>query len=748
MVVFTLFFTVFIVASCFWGRMILRAVGIKDESDYGNPNVLVAFLAILVLISRYTVLFSNRLDILFYIVFFGAIVGFIIETVLFIRNNKRSLEIKAIIQCHKVLFVGIFICLIMSLCFSFISFSGKLDPWLSRNMDYYLWILMSDYWIGAFDPANYAIVDFNESIRDLDAFGSDVLFAYFATITFKTSFMASTGYLIVLFSSIGTVIYLLVSKVFKFKFLVSFLISLFFVFSNFIIYLGFSGYFPHLIGLFSYLVCIFVVLTDQSDDAKQYFFKLLFPILLLYISYQAAFLIFIFISLCFIVVNCFIKNWIFQNGIKTIFTWLKKVIIPFLIAILVSIIIVPQMFLTLITRSIESVNQEAGYGLMLLKPLLFSGIPFIDNSLRLRYSDASIITYFVWILVLVFLFVFNMRFLKGNNDTRQQKDQIKTLFYMYLFSVAGYLLCFSILSDIYQVWKLAAYIILPLSFLPISLLFFSLQNISKPVNHLFRILVTFIAIVIIVPVVVVNVLYNQQRKVQPFFFVSPLPLYSKILELDKLDSRIDKIVFDLYSPIQNQIAAIASESWNRKIYFRKAFYILPSSYDFFPSLDINTIFVSNLKYEGIYGGNFVFDPQYTEIDTYSYDDVVKKGMLISTTIDDYTGFVPFENITLDFLVPEHLYNSDIVLKIDFNKKGLIHPSCNKAIAFINNNQEAQPWQLDLESFEFPIKVESRTHNMVKVVINFPEFGKRIDETSSNNQNLCFYQIEKVDLISQ
>ncbi|MDR2459560.1 MAG: hypothetical protein LBE38_02070 [Deltaproteobacteria bacterium] len=752
-ITFTLFFALFLLSSCFWGRLINKVVGLSKDCSYGDPLVFVAFLALLTVITRYVAIFTLNLKVFFLCVFFGGILGFIVELARRLKNNRKLILQKDIqLFSHKILLVPICLCFVLTLIFSFHGLSSGLEPYLSKNMDYYIWILAADYWKGQIDPIRYSLDNLDNFLLYIDAFGSDIFLGYFTASGFKTTFMGSLGFLVAVYTTLGSLIFLLVSRIFKLHYVLSFLISLLFVFSNFIIYLGFMGFFPHLIGLICYLSFVYILLVIKESDPKKYWMQLLFPICLMYTSYQAAFLLFILIMFCSICLDYYVNNGKAAINVQDIKSLLvKKELLPFFGAIIIPIILLPPMLVTFIKRTLYSLTQVEGYGLNLIDPILFLGIPVDNISLEVADSDTSILSYVFLVLVLVGIFYVYNRYLSTKEKTEAQTIQqksIKTLFILYLLSIVVYLLFFLLSGNVYKVWKFAAYTLVPLGFFPIALFFTTMQNVFGLKQRLFLLIAIFLAILIVTPKVLAEIRMYHYAKSQFIYLRSPLPLYDKIASYKFLNDTKTKIVFDFNYFIANHLAAIAAEDWTSKIYFIKYSYFLPSNFDFSSFMDEDTVFITNLKYDGLYSGRIYNDKYLSDIFIYDYNYIVENGIIVYYNVNYYTGYIMNKDVRLRVLVPKKFENSDFLLKVTVEEKGLKLPDCSEVFAYIHPEGTEEPpiYSMDLHNFIFPVSAQDVHDNMLNINIHFPLFIPAPRELMHSDPNLCYFRFETVELL--
>jgi hypothetical protein len=673
------------------------------------------------------------------------------------KNELRKKSYKFISNAfhrQKILLVPLLSGIIFSFWFCLKGITGDMEPWISSNIDYYYWTFMADYWLGnAYPMVNWLNI-WPAMLQDFDAFGSDIVYAFFACASGKSPLMASPWYFISLYSILSTMIYLLVRASFKLNCVLSFTISILLIWSNFFIYLGIYGFLPQLLALLCYLNLFYIVIAAINDNRSNYFFKLLFPLLLLYTSYQAAYLIFVFMIFISITINMLVKyrEIIFKKSKKLIIL-LKKTFIPFFIAILMSFVLVPEMLKSFITRSLFSVNQTDGYSLTLLDPELFYGLPILNDSLDLRQSDASFFSYGLFIAVILLLFIFYKLTLKniktaGKNSKissisyQEQLQNLKVFLILFFLSIAIYLSAFFLKGDIYQVWKLGSYTILPLAFLPLTLFILVIGNICRA-RSIFIFLVFGLIILLIPKLLSSYSAYMAEKKLPPELR-SIYPIIYRIDTSVKNFLLKNKIIFDFNFRNGNMLAALISGHLKGKVYITKPILLMTHNNDYLSYFDKDSVLLTNMQYDGLYGGSFIGAAFPFQVFSYDYATISEMGAVSYMNVDTYTGTVISKDVAMKFLVPNKLLGKDIKVKVLINTNTASDAGCLNTLAYLDNEENFQLTELRADNFEYFIPSASIKDGQAVLVISFPKYGEISPEPGKVTRQ-CSYQIQKVEL---
>ncbi|MDR2340454.1 MAG: hypothetical protein LBF40_10055, partial [Deltaproteobacteria bacterium] len=291
------FFLLFTVSLGFWGRLLLRALGIKEENGYGSPLPLVATIATLALVLRYVFYLTHNFDLLFSLIFILGLLGFVVELLLYLlKGLKPDIEkhslVSSFTEKHSLILTGLAVCVVCSAYMCLIWPSRTMEPWLSNHMDFYYWIFSSDYWRGLADATIGSKYGYQN--WPFDSFGAFILFSFFASAKGGQTFMAAPYFLVTLLSWIGICAYSIIRSVFRLPRIVALLLALGLVGGNFFNYIILKGYFGHIVGLVGFLTCLTVVFSATSTKGiKESAFVLFFPILYLFVCYQAVFVVFV-----------------------------------------------------------------------------------------------------------------------------------------------------------------------------------------------------------------------------------------------------------------------------------------------------------------------------------------------------------------------------------------------------------------------------------------------------------------------
>jgi hypothetical protein len=337
---FTAFFLVYTVSACFWGRLVLKACGVRSGLPYGSPLPLCAFLGVLALVLRHVSLFAWGFETIYTAVFLLGAFGALAEGTLYVlkRRRERSLALKAGAgetaartgdgagetaawtgdgggekSAERVPTVGAetaeddaipdlldgpwplasaLLCAFgFGLYFCLISPTGRPDPWLSNAIDYYSWIFAADYWRGAVDPARYSIAD--PGAWFIDAFGQNVHMGLFSTALGGFSMASGPLYSATLMAWTTSALSIVVRGAFGLPRPLCILAGAGVCGGPLYNYLVINGAFGHMFAIFLTAAGLCAVLfpgRDRKPLAR--FARVLFPVMSLFMGYQAGFPVF------------------------------------------------------------------------------------------------------------------------------------------------------------------------------------------------------------------------------------------------------------------------------------------------------------------------------------------------------------------------------------------------------------------------------------------------------------------------
>ncbi|MDR2406331.1 MAG: hypothetical protein LBE27_08190, partial [Deltaproteobacteria bacterium] len=661
------FFLLVTLSLCFWGRLILKLFGVKNNIGYGDPLPLVASVASMCVIFRYLYYLTVKFDLFYSCIFILGIMGFLAEMILFIMRTVKSKREKTdiihyLLERHISIMIGAITCLSFSAYLALIWPSRAMEPWLSVNIDYYFWIGLADFWRGSFDSNSTAGT--NIFYWALDSYGTSIFFGFFSSAKGTLTYMAIPYFLVSLLSWIGICVYKIIRSAFSLPLVMAILLTLGLVCGNFFNLLTLYGFVGHLVGLLGFLTCLTVVFSiDSNATVKDYFVNIFFPVLYLFVCYQAVFIVFtsmVFFTMILVTLLNNIDNYknivrYFSNAIKVSFI---KIILP----VVAACVILPQTAAFIFLRTISASRQQEGFPLELIDPTFFSGIPLFNNDLALMQTNSSFISYAFYFLAIILLALYvtskNNSLLSAIN-----KKKIIALTILLITCCIVYILYFFIKGQMYLVWKYAAYSILPLSFVASALLFSTLYRFVRGNQCLFAIISSIVVgIMIFFPILAIKSPFYGKIGINTHL-KSLTPLIIMLSEINKLNQDKSTIIIDYVTGPKTMAAAIITFPTNKKIYLPHGMYFFKRNNDYFKVFDENTVLYSDKEYVGIYNSYYTLVKD-EKMFTYDLDELNKIGAVAYVGVKEYSSYAWKNQIKVKVLVPLHMRGKNIKLKID------------------------------------------------------------------------------------
>jgi hypothetical protein len=735
---FTVFVSAFALSAGFWGRLLLKALKIPGGAGYGEPLTMVAFASALAVVARYLFLITRAFEMFFLIVFVLGFLGFVLEFVLkLLKSFKEGKKIPElwglILERHGFFLVFLTTAFILSLAFCLSSPYRMLDPWVGGSMDYYSWVFVADVFRGDFDLGLYR---FNNLIYFLrDCFGSNVLFSYFSAAKGETALMASLGFVVMLFSWIGTGVYSLIRDATLLPRPMAFLLSLSFVSCDYLVYLAENGNFSYLTAFVAFPPLIEALYSSHSGETL--FLKvrrLFFPVLFLFLTYNGG-----FVPLLGMAYLCSLAAHILSAGeekrlVSSLWKIFKDATLPLALAVLASLLIVPQAAYFMGSRVIDVIRQQAGYSQGFLDPRIFLGTPLIDESLRARASDASLGSWVVflaslWVLLLLYLRAEKGNAEKGNAEKGNREERLKNslrktkvLFILFFLSLLAYLFAYLILGDTYKVWKLASYTALPFSFIPLSLLFLCLGAVFKGKRLFYG------ASVIVVAALIFSQglrVFGPYLPIKVFGGHKPLfPLMVLLSDAHALDKDKKRIIYDLNHPNSNFGAAVVSEREKSRKVIVHGGYFLQKDDDFIKFLDPETILYSDREHPHLVDGRMELSPFIGKIHRYDYKAIREKGAVVYDGFATHLSEPERETVGIKVMAPESLMGKDLTLTVNLFAENQ-SPGCRRVFIHIEGEPGDAYRETDISDIRVPIQKELIKDGVFKcwlLLPGFPEDG--------------------------
>jgi hypothetical protein len=184
----------------------------------------------------------------------------------------------------------------------------------------------------------------------------------------------------------------------------------------------------------------------------------LFPLVGILLVYQSGFFVFTAFSILFCLIHLFFNN-THGSGFTPILSRAQVLLLPFLSGIFFSLILLPELALHTAQRTIDVKSALNGWPLPLIAPEHILSIP---SSKEFPLSFGNPVSYIITFGLVIFTFLFSYTLSKKKDTELASRLLIFVTFFC--SSIAAYILAYLIKGEIYQVWKFAAFVVLPMSF--------------------------------------------------------------------------------------------------------------------------------------------------------------------------------------------------------------------------------------------------------------------------------------------
>jgi hypothetical protein len=301
----TVFFLAYTLSVGFWGRLILKACSVRCNLAYGSPLPLVASLGTLALALRHLSLFCRDFEAIYAAFFLAGACGSLAEglfRVLGRRGRRGGPESRRdltgaeggsehygdgpwALASSLALFFG------FALYFRLSGPSGMPGPWLSTGMDHYAWVMQADWWRGMVDPARFLIAD--PEAWFLDSFGQGVHLGLFSAARGGYTLEAAPLYIALLAAWTGAALAALMRGLTRLPRPLCLLAAAGVVAGVFYRFHYMMGGFAHLNALFGAAAGLCALLSPgRESKARARLAAVFFPVLFLFLGYQAGFPVF------------------------------------------------------------------------------------------------------------------------------------------------------------------------------------------------------------------------------------------------------------------------------------------------------------------------------------------------------------------------------------------------------------------------------------------------------------------------
>jgi hypothetical protein len=770
----TVFLFLLVISSSFWGKVILKVLKLNDKYKNGELLPLISGFALMMALGQYIYEYVDNylifLNIFYYIGLGGcAIYNFNIFSK-YIKNYKyNKINIYLIILKYDNLIILILSYVIIAFIYSKAMPTGKLSPWINLGADFYSWIFISEYYLGFINTINLELLPNFYKIAQYNL-GVYLLIDLISIISGYTPMNAAPIIVTILLALISASIYTLVKLIFKFNQIISFIISLGVTISPFMNYIAINGLFGQLIGVLGFLVGIeqIIKIAPKIDNNIKVIKILFYPLLLIFLAYESSFILYFGLILILFGLILIFNNRDSKQFIVRINIAIKTCSVVFIVISFFFIILMPGVAYHLIMRSLEVINQKEGWPLPFLQPWLFLGLPIYIWNRQFHHEylpSAAELTYIGYLFLIILIIFLNIIYIKNlNNKCSNYKNSelntvknnlsmpincIGPISLLYLFSLVLYLVAYSINGNIYQIWKYASYSILPLSFVPISLItIIVIQLMPRRIKYLAY---SFIIILLVyVLVKIFNFRFMNDLMVN-YYITVPATSYITHLNQIKKDLPAKSIILiDTDSYAKKLIATIMLNN-NYTLRYTKGLYYLYGHSFYFDILNKNSYILSDTLYENLISG---FDERISigsqKLYLYNYNTIkeygyvaIKAGMFI---FDWKLNKYP---IYTRLLVPNQMIGRNIKFLIDIDKL-VEDDDCNILEIGVKDKNNTYQWiKQPYNEANIFINSDLTETGVLEIITKIDTSNNFIDNKEQINKNsddfICKFEIKSFKL---
>lgn len=371
---------------------------------------------------------------------------------------------------------------VVTLCcliFTYItSFSPHSVVTILKNVDLFNWSLVADYIKTAKGSASVipnGMFFTEQNIKE--GFGTFYLLAFLSKFL-NCSTLEATTYILILITVINIfLVKEILEKFFDLDKYISFGISIISIINPFYVYLLFNHFFGYLFALI--ILYSFILNMNKFNekfffvDALYYMFFPIMAILLFYLAvvpFEILFLEITFIyNLYDLKKNAFI-SWTLKNALRCCFR--------ISVCIFVSLLVLPKISQSLFDMLLIIGSIQAGWPLprfdlaQLIIPSLYKLTQLSNELPKLSafFTKVMLETFCIIVLGLVIFF---------KVIDKKLRIIFSKFFLILILNIVAYYVFFYFKGTSYQVWKLISYIILPFSFVYLTLLYFGFKSLLE-----------------------------------------------------------------------------------------------------------------------------------------------------------------------------------------------------------------------------------------------------------------------------
>jgi hypothetical protein len=622
--------------------------------------------------------------------------------------------------------------------------SGVMEGLTNNGFDFHSWIFMAEDKLGLIDATNPSMAQRFNSDR-LDALGTHVLLAFISIGRAQIPLIAAPAIVVTFVVWFGTALYELVRQAFKFNFLQSLFVSIALCLGNLFSYISLMGMFGHLIFLILFIFSLSQLIKYNKiiSNFKQYIKRQFVPFFTLFLAYQSGYILFssFIILFTFILIFASYKIKLSSRIYKSLYFSLGT----FLIISCLSFLLMPGLTYHLFIRSNEVANQTEGWPLTFFNPLLFSGLPFYlsTDQFRTLTPDFPIRIYHYFPLIAVSLLLTILIHVRYNiNDKKLSSNEninyIFSLVSIFIIAIVFYLYIYNLYYNIYKIWKFAAFIILPLSFIPLCLVIYLLNNYFKSKFKLLSNLIIIITM-IISSYLLLNSKFLQTLKYKYYTIISINHYFNNLISLNKNFKSYNYLVFTNNTSLILPTIMTLSKNDNKLLFYYRIAYI-PASILTFKTFTNKLLFITDRNYKGII--NSTKNPNSYNIhyfNIYSYEILKELGFIFTKSNDKFNYSWQITNFptAYNFIIPNKLVNKDIIFSLVLSPNQDFSPPCHQVEFGLAGAAGQINWQqksIKAPNFFIPAELTATGQLEIFARLSFVKEKK------------CLFNIDSLDLI--
>ncbi|MDR1314335.1 MAG: hypothetical protein LBQ12_11740 [Deltaproteobacteria bacterium] len=761
---FAAFFLAFSLSLDFWGRRLLKALKAGDAAEPDGMLGCLAGAAGVFVVCRWLSFFTHSFEKPFAAFVGLGLLGAVWEILAAARKAKgaggavsgggpgRGGDLRAVLAAREWAAAAALLAFALGLWFCRLWPSGGLEPWLTPSADFYSWIFQAGYWMGYTEAETYGIAYQHPWI--FDGFGTDILFAMFSSARGAPAWLAAPGYALLLLSWIGAAVYGLVRQLAGFPRALSWLAALGVSCGWFFWFLAFYGGFGQLAASFGYLLALRAALggSESAPTRRASFLRLFFPLLYLFLCYQAGYLMFAAACAAAAFLRLSFKEssgGLAGQNVKKAFANAWNAARPVLAATAAAALVSPQSAGQVVLRTGAVAVQTAGYGVHLLDPGLFSGIPLIADGGPFGIKPG--VSFYEWAAFAISLAALWAIALRRNAPAFPGRDLagMKALTLLFALFLGVYLAAFARFGDEYRIWKFASLTALPVSFVPVALLTSALLAAFRGRARRALYALALAAAVVAVPHMAYKNPLGKRAAVEDMR--SLLPLAEVVEEVLAYDRDKEMVLFD-FASMERGFAAMAISQYSGidRVGFVSGNYFGGSVSDYLKFAERGAPVYSDRAYPGLFKGAAALTPPEFTVFRYDMDVLRRDGAAAFSGLEDFSRKPNRRILRLKLLPPSALLGEDLLVRISFAEGfGGTDGSCGKLTAREANSPPGDA--LVRDGSEFLIRAPSawQRSGYVELLIEFPSLPTvPLPEGSAWDPRVpqvCRYSIDSVEI---